>query len=535
MDKSEKKRKEDHVSSKARKKQKSYETCNETCNEVESDYESELATQPCTKTHSIINGIPTFIRPTSFMDGSDKSYDWIPYDEFRNAYNRYQAVYIRTSPSVRGTSKRNNILTNDNRPSSPTCLTWKNLHQLFSSINEKDQESWCIENEKDTSKDANDPKVFLTVNKNPKRRRGYCSFILQSDTQMLKETLTRVPFAHLPVAKPIISSKANCNQNIEKKSHILKNENEVGSDSKSQNKNTKENPSSIMKVKYGPCLWFFHGYNDPSTETDSMLSTTVNETDRFLKGRPEHIDSISHDGTWHYQLSGIKSWFIRPTDTLLSQMEEGETDKVPKSDIQFTNHCSEKYSDSSNKHDHLLENVIQINCEQGDILLINTRLWWHKTELPIQPTKIIAESIRVGVKKEEKVVSETNQGKENEIAVPSISYARDIYLSSEFWYNQNKKSTKNNAEKDESNMTNVDGLYAASDIEAQTIIFTEANMPDCALHRNNENPNCEVTELEDGTGAIVSIRDIHCGEFFCVADSSDEEGSDFEEAEFEDE
>jgi hypothetical protein len=37
-------------------------------------------------------------------------------------------------------------------------------------------------------------------------------------------------------------------------------------------------------------------------------------------------------------------------------------------------------------------------------------------------------------------------------------------------------------------------------------------------------PNCEVVELEDGTSAIVSIRDIAAGEFFCTAESDDEDG-----------
>ena len=77
-------------------------------------------------------------------------------------------------------------------------------------------------------------------------------------------------------------------------------------------------------------------------------------------------------------------------------------------------------------------------------------------------------------------------------------------------------------------MTNVDGLYAANDIEVETIVFTEEDMPDCELHRSTD-PNCKVVELEDGGGAIVSIRDILSGEFFSIAESSDEEESDDDE------
>jgi hypothetical protein len=38
-------------------------------------------------------------------------------------------------------------------------------------------------------------------------------------------------------------------------------------------------------------------------------------------------------------------------------------------------------------------------------------------------------------------------------------------------------------------------------------------------------PNCEVVELEDGTSAIVSIRDIAAGEFFCTAEDVESESS----------
>lgn len=81
-------------------------------------------------------------------------------------------------------------------------------------------------------------------------------------------------------------------------------------------------------------------------------------------------------------------------------------------------------------------------------------------------------------------------------------------------------------------MSNVDGLYATNDIEDDVVIFTENTMPDCSLCRSTE-PNCEVVETEDGTQAIVSIRDIKSGEFFCVA-PSDDENSDYDDEEEDD-
>ena len=42
------------------------------------------------------------------------------------------------------------------------------------------------------------------------------------------------------------------------------------------------------------------------------------------------------------------------------------------------------------------------------------------------------------------------------------------------------------------------------------------------MHRTKEDPNCEIVELDDGEGAIVSCKDIKSGEFFCVLESDDE-------------
>jgi hypothetical protein len=80
-------------------------------------------------------------------------------------------------------------------------------------------------------------------------------------------------------------------------------------------------------------------------------------------------------------------------------------------------------------------------------------------------------------------------------------------------------------------MPDVDGLYATDKIEEGTIIFTERDMPDCELHRSSVDPNCEVVELDDGTSAVVARRQIVGGEFFCVAESEDEESVSEEEDE----
>jgi hypothetical protein len=119
---------------------------------------------------------------------------------------------------------------------------------------------------------------------------------------------------------------------------------------------------------------------------------------------------------------------------------------------------------------------------------LSTRVWMHRTIIPPQET-------------------------------PSVSYARDFFADS---CSAVSKSTRGEG------MINLDGVYATRNIPSDTIIVTEKDMPDCELHRSS-NPNCEVIELEDGTSALVSIQDIGAGDFFCVAESSDESDDEYDE------
>jgi hypothetical protein len=235
----------------------------------------------------------------------------------------------------------------------------------------------------------------------------------------------------------------------------------------------------------------------PGPCSSSSVSGSGSETEQSqqqpqdLQGRPEHTDSISHDGTWHYQLSGTKRWLLRPTAKLMEHLQE-----------RLSEDNFSSWSSSSSEESH----QIQVDCHPGDVLVINTRLWKHQTVIPPQPE-------------------------------PSVSYARDFWVHPKKPPSEKDDGASNTANANDAaatTMTNVDGLYAADDIDQGTIIFKEADMPDCELHRSSTNANCEVVELEDGTGAIVSSRPIAAGEFFCVVESSDEEEEE-EEGDFEEE
>lgn len=295
-------------------------------------------------------------------------------------------------------------------------FTWKSIQDLFVSLKD-DKESWCVETkgkgEDPAPRDFLKPTIAASIDE---EHQGYCSFLLQKDTSILKENLEKLPVQKLS-------------------SHW----------------------------SHGDCIWFFFGRNNDRKSSGG-------ETASPLEGRPEHTDSVSHDGTWHFQLSGTKRWFLRPTEELVEQLQ-------------------------SRGFDMDAEQVLQVDCNEGDILVVNTRLWWHRTELPPQK-------------------------------MPSVSYARDFYFSSEDQDGKTKEIS--------SNMTNVDGIYAPKDLEKGEIVFREADMPDCELHRSKE-PNCEVVFLEEEDAhAVISIRKIRAGEFFCIGDSDDEEDGD-EEVEFDEE
>jgi hypothetical protein len=417
-----------------------------------SDYESSNSPPPSSSsTSSTPPTIPTF----------SKTYDSV---EFSKAFDKYQAVYL---PNFSRSSKA--MTKEQQQQQQQQQLSWKDLSGVFSNLSKEDQETWCIEtapsaenSEKpkqqqnnNTDKEEDSPTIIEPVeflrewqndnnddNDEDKKSchsssSAYCSFLVQKDLEGYQRLLRRLPVQTV-----------------------------VDGDE--------------IEWDYEPCIWIFFGRNNNNN------NTTKGED---LQGRPEHTDSISHDGTWHYQLSGIKRWCLRPTAKLLQHIREHDDDNNDDDDNNLTE--SSNWDESTR---------IQIDCRAGDIIVVNTRLWHHRTIIP----------------------SNTTTSSQRE---PSVSYARD------FWADKKK----NRAAKDRcATMTNVDGLYATNDIEEGTIVFKEADMPDCELHRSKDNPNCQIVELKDGSGAVVSLRPIAAGEFFCVPESSDEEEeeeSDYDEEE----
>lgn len=215
-----------------------------------------------------------------------------------------------------------------------------------------------------------------------------------------------------------------------------------------------------------------------SSEQPTWFFIGANAGPDPLAGRPEHTDELSHDGTWHFQLSGSKVWTVRPTDELLEARAAGAGRPPVGSPAQ------------------------EIVCSAGDVLLINTRLWWHSTRLPPGGGRTRA------------------RGASRQL---SISYARDFVLGGS---EAARARAGPGASPAAEGMANVDGLFATCLIRKGTAILSAADMPDCELPTSSE-PNCEVCEdAVTGELVLVAARDIASGEFFTVpADSSDEDES----------
>jgi hypothetical protein len=381
----------------------------------------------------------------------------IPRSDFDRAYGSSYALHLRGISDLPTFTPSRNICSIDSFQAS-------DVQPLYASLDDRDKVSWCIENQ--DSEQRTTPESFLDVNNT--NQRGYCSFLVQHSHAVKENLLSNfLPVTHLPVASDSIS------------------------DPRSRSGSKRED--GTMKVRYGPCIWLFFGKNY-HFEGDGNTS--------MLPGRPEHTDSVTHDGTWHYQLSGTKIWRLRPTSELLQQLRENDTVATTH---EYSTAGTKRKIDASGEcgdDEDATKNCIEVECKQGDILVVNTRLWWHSTLIPAQD-------------------------------VPSISYARDFYLNKETQgARTNGKIKKNDNEEEatelESFMNNVDGTYAAEDVSAETILFTEHSMPHCELHRSKTNPNCQVVELEDDNGgesymAVVTLRDIKAGEFFSILESSDEE------------
>jgi hypothetical protein len=283
---------------------------------------------------------------------------------------------------------------------------------------------------------------------------GYCSFVLQDDSTKCITMFTEnhVDYPTMPLTDANDSSTTRNSL-----------------------------PSDHHDIFISQPYWLFVGRNNSTNP---------------MKGRSEHTDSIQHDGTFHHQVVGRKTWKIRPTDELRAICDDMDL--------------------------ALLDNYVH-TVEEGDIFVMNTRLWWHQTEIP----GVISDDTRT-----------TTEGLGHNGGEPSksgsglsISYARDIYLDG-------KNPIKEGQE--EEYMSSIDGAWATGHIPKGTIMLTEKDPP-MSRSKEKEKANCEIFEIDNSNDdddddeegvvqlAVVTSKDIKEGEFFILLDNSGSKSSEEEE------
>jgi len=135
------------------------------------------------------------------------------------------------------------------------------------------------------------------------------------------------------------------------------------------------------------------------------------------------------------------------------------------------------------------------SCEEGDLLLINTRAWWHRTDINAQPG-----------------------------AGFSMSYARDFYLSG-------AAASTGSTMGDGAAKTNDDTLdprmYAARNFKAGEVVMLEDALPDGDLPRSSD-ANCSMAVLDDESEALVAVCKIVKGQPLTVGLGDDSDADEYE-------
>lgn len=134
--------------------------------------------------------------------------------------------------------------------------------------------------------------------------------------------------------------------------------------------------------------------------------------------------------------------------------------------------------------------------EEGDIFVINTRLWWHETEIP---------------------AGDASSGRSHSL---SISYARDVWLDG-------MQPVTEGGEEMKMHMSSKDGSWATGFIPEGAVLLTDADPP-ISRTSEKEDANCKLVlmgENEEGGDqlALVTLKDIKEGEFYILLDTGGNE------------
>ena len=249
---------------------------------------------------------------------------------FRRLYDKHQLVLIRGASS----------------PSSAMGGWWADplvqLRSAFDAAPKMVAGTWTCENgmKRDADEVLGRPAPRKRRRAEAEDERWYASFVVQPSggTAQLDAFLATMPLAELPAC--FASSRAA---------------------------RASSAPSARDAVAHANAVWVFFGRvagREP------------------LPGRPEHTDAVEHDGTWHLQCAGRKVWHLRPTDALVARWRGGGGGDSGGGGGGTRRRRRGGGGGGGGGGDDGRALGARVETEAGDVLVVNTRLWWHRTEIP---------------------------------------------------------------------------------------------------------------------------------------------------------
>jgi len=349
----------------------------------------------CAPNHQDVNGRPTASTPgrspLAHYFERVENVDSLSPDDFLDRFERYGFLWFKANGSKRWDAAQKKTMPTGN--------------QILDFVKERSsacEASWTIENH------SNDATIRASSTSPPKITPQKLHDFTGSSTSFYVSTIVhRKPQERQPEPN-------DCSDNdYDNKSHKLSSENHLPSS------NASPAHQSLMEMlpKFDNVFediyengdpsgtWLFLGHHGVSAAPASTKSITSGKkklkkrklchdkiyndattTPTTLIGRAEHVDEVTHSGTYHIQIAGTKTWKIRPhpdsflgDELMIDSNDGGLLRELPGAEQEASG--GKRDDTDCNKNCWRLK----INVEEGDVFVLNTKIWYHCTELNFTP------------------------------------------------------------------------------------------------------------------------------------------------------
>ena len=292
----------------------------------------------------------------------------------------------------------------------PTEFGWGVLREIYAKHPAVFSSCWCVENAAHMANGKDDltPAKLLGVAATTPPPTGpfYVSTILQEDPEALKSFFKTLPFEQPPLladkrhddscwlflgVNPKRDGEGGRRPCKRRRTEVATAAGDKGAEDKEPGTGNGENVGEVKGYKES------RGDNGGGEEKEE--EEEEEERSHPIMGRGEHTDDVHpYDGTWHCQIRGTKTWYVRPLDH--HPVWQGRPPKlagkpgafggasestgcVP--DVEFGEGEEGGQGEEEGSDDGLDVARLRIKVEQGDVLVINTKAWYHQTHIEVQP------------------------------------------------------------------------------------------------------------------------------------------------------